>query len=75
MAISEANAEQAALWNGKAARGWVDGQEQLDRLYRPFEDLLVEAAAARSPSRLADIGCGTGGTTLAIAGQLAADAR
>jgi SAM-dependent methyltransferase len=66
-----ANAEQIALWNGSAARGWIDAQESLDRLFEPFQELLVEAVAARRARRVLDIGCGTGGTTLAVARLLA----
>jgi ubiquinone/menaquinone biosynthesis C-methylase UbiE len=64
------NADQIALWNGCAGRGWVEAQESLDRLFEPFEDLLVEAVAARNAQRVLDVGCGTGSTTLAIARQL-----
>ena len=40
--------EQAALWNGRAGRAWVEAQEVLDQMFKPFEDLLVEAVAAGS---------------------------
>ena len=66
-----ANAQQIAQWNGCAGRGWVEAQESLDRMFEPFEDLLVEAVAARGAQRVLDIGCGTGSTTLAVARQLA----
>jgi SAM-dependent methyltransferase len=58
--------EQAALWNGPAGRAWVDEQELLDRVLRPFEELLVDAAASARVGVL-DVGCGTGSTTLAFA--------
>jgi ubiquinone/menaquinone biosynthesis C-methylase UbiE len=67
--------EQAALWNGRAGRTWVDMQEVLDRLFKPFEDLLVEAVRAGSGHRVLDVGCGTGSTTLAVARRLDAQGR
>jgi SAM-dependent methyltransferase len=66
-----ANAQQIAQWNGCAGRGWVEAQESLDRMFEPFEDLLVEAVEARGAQRVLDIGCGTGSTTLAVARRLA----
>jgi hypothetical protein len=42
--------EQAARWNGPAGHAWVDLQEVLDGMFRPFEELLVEAVAACSTS-------------------------
>jgi SAM-dependent methyltransferase len=66
----QANADQIALWNGCAGRGWVEAQESLDRLFEPFEALLVDAVAKHKAQRVLDIGCGTGSTTLAVARQL-----
>jgi ubiquinone/menaquinone biosynthesis C-methylase UbiE len=71
-AIQQPNAQQSAMWNGCAGRGWVEAQESLDRLFAPFEELIVEAVATRGATRVLDIGCGTGSTTLAIARQVAA---
>jgi ubiquinone/menaquinone biosynthesis C-methylase UbiE len=69
-AARQTNEEQIAIWNGAAGRAWVDTQESLDRLFEPFANLLVAEAAARRPRRVLDIGCGTGGTTLAMAREL-----
>ncbi|MBV9950171.1 MAG: class I SAM-dependent methyltransferase [Myxococcales bacterium] len=49
-------------------------QELLDRVFKPVEDLLVEAVRPGS-GRVLDIGCGTGSTTLAIARRLGAGGR
>jgi ubiquinone/menaquinone biosynthesis C-methylase UbiE len=70
-AIHRANEEQSALWNGGAGRGWVEAQESLDRLFQPFEELIVAAVASSRARSVLDVGCGTGGTTLALARLLA----
>uniref|UniRef100_UPI0031DF3E18 class I SAM-dependent methyltransferase n=1 Tax=Sphingomonas sp. TaxID=28214 RepID=UPI0031DF3E18 len=63
--------DQVQLWNGPAGEAWVAMQAQLDRLFAPFEALLVSAVRWHRPARVLDIGCGTGATTLAIARELA----
>jgi SAM-dependent methyltransferase len=71
----ETDDEQTRLWNGLAGRAWVETQEVLDRMFKPLEDLLVEAVFAGSGSRVLDVGCGTGGTTFAVAQLLGAKGR
>ena len=71
----ERNSEQAQLWNGPSGRVWVESQALLDHTFKPLEDLLADAAAAVSPRRVLDVGCGTGATTLAIARRLGAGAH
>jgi SAM-dependent methyltransferase len=63
--------EQARAWNGASGRAWVENQQLLDEVLRPFEALLVEPLSA-SQTRILDVGCGTGATTLAAARRLAA---
>ncbi|KRC78993.1 class I SAM-dependent methyltransferase [Sphingomonas sp. Root241] len=67
--------DQAVLWNGSAGHAWVDEQDLLDRLFAPFERLLVEGASAQAAREVLDIGCGTGSTTVAIARALGETAR
>jgi SAM-dependent methyltransferase len=62
--------EQAALWNGPAGRAWVGAQELIDRVFAPFQELLPTPVA--SGSRVLDVGCGAGDTTLAVARHLGA---
>ncbi|MGW0613699.1 class I SAM-dependent methyltransferase [Streptomyces sp. NPDC002788] len=59
--------DQAARWNGPSGHAWVDLQEVLDGMFRPFEELLVEAVSAEQAGRVLDVGCGTGGITRAVA--------
>jgi SAM-dependent methyltransferase len=66
---------QTALWNGPAGCGWVEAQALTDRMYQPFEDLLVDAVAAVSSGAVLDVGCGTGPTTVAVARRLGDDSR
>ena len=67
--------EQTTAWNGHAGQAWVELQVSLDVLFQPFEDILVEAASARSPGRVLDVGCGAGATTIAMARRLGAAAH
>lgn len=76
MSESRKNAEeQATLWNGVAGQSWVAAQEVLDGMFRPLERLLVETALARPRASVLDVGCGTGGTTIAVARALGPASR
>ena len=61
---------QAARWKGPGGNAWVDLQTVLDEMFRPFEDLLVDAVPAGPAGQVLDVGCGTGGVTLAVARRL-----
>lgn len=66
---------QATLWNGIAGHAWVESQVALDQMFKPLEDVLVEAVCATSAQQVLDIGCGTGSTTLAVARWLGSQGR
>ena len=68
----EPNDEQRTLWNGAKGRVWVEAQAVLDRMFAPLQDALVQGIPVGSGSRVLDVGCGTGGTTLAVARRLGA---
>lgn len=65
--------EQRALWNGTAGHAWVEAQEVIDGMYRQLAELLAEAATPGD--RVLDVGCGAGGTTLAVAERVGPDGR
>ncbi|VVD78383.1 SAM-dependent methyltransferase [Pandoraea morbifera] len=71
---ASANHDQAELWNGRSGSVWVDERVALDRMFAPLASFLVEKAshvAKGLPSGcVLDVGCGTGGTTLALADML-----
>lgn len=67
--------KQTDHWNATAASAWVDAQDLLDQMMKGLEDLLVDGVVARSGRRVLDVGCGTGGTTLAVARRLGAEGQ
>src|SRR5689334_18869215 len=68
----EAESAQAGLWNGAGGRAWVEGQDLLDRMLQPFEEILLKEVPAGIVGRVLDVGCGTGSTTLAVTRLLGA---
>ncbi|MEU8897330.1 class I SAM-dependent methyltransferase [Nocardia sp. NPDC048505] len=72
MDATQRNEDQRSRWNGQSGNAWVRAQHIVDEVLQPFEDILVDTARALGPRRVLDVGCGTGGTTLAVAGALGA---
>ena len=70
--MSIANTEQAEHWNtGPGVAHWVANQARYHRMHAPFTTLILDAAALRSGGNVLDVGCGSGGTTLAAARRVA----
>ena len=42
---------QTTLWNGASGHAWVDAQQVLDQMFKPFEVRLAATVSARSPAR------------------------
>src|SRR6185437_15993623 len=67
----ERNADQIAYWNGPGGQRWSDRQAAQDLLLAPISDILSSRIAAKPGKRILDIGCGCGGLSIALAGQVA----
>lgn len=65
--IAAGNAEQAETWNGDDGRYWVQQRERQEARYLRLTPHLIVAAGIQADSRVLDIGCGSGGTSLEVA--------
>jgi SAM-dependent methyltransferase len=64
---SSSNAAQIEFWNGPTGQRWTRLQKQIEDNLRPFTDAVLQSLAPQPGERIADIGCGAGDTTLALA--------
>ncbi len=65
------NGDQEEFW-GKSEMGtrWLTFEDQLDHLFAPVLDLVLDRAALADGMRVIDIGCGTGASALRAAQQV-----
>lgn len=64
------NTEQTSIWNGDAGRAWVETQQLVEQMFQTIATMLVRDISAAS--RVLDVGCGTGSTSIAASRQLGA---
>ena len=69
------NTEQIADWNGVQGQRWTEYQQRIDQMMLPFAQAALQAAAAAPGEQVLDIGCGCGGSTLALARAVAPGGR
>ncbi len=67
--VDPTNAEQASDWDGANGEYWAKYSKEHERLLGVFDSTLLEAGAVESNDRCLDVGCGTGATTLVLAGR------
>lgn len=72
---TELAADQAAFWNGPGGAAWLASHERIERGIAGFGESALAAAAPRPGERVLDIGCGTGGTTAALAAAVGSSGR
>jgi ubiquinone/menaquinone biosynthesis C-methylase UbiE len=70
-AAHQANADQIAYWNGPNGQRWTDRQAAQDVLLAPVSQILIDRIAPKAGDRVADIGCGCGATSIALAERVA----
>jgi len=63
----QANADQAAYWNGPGGQRWADCHGTQEIMLEPIAQILLRRALPQEGEHVLDIGCGAGATTVAAA--------
>lgn len=68
---TERHARQIEAWNGPTGAQWAASEARTERGLAPVLAALMDWAAPAPGMRVLDVGCGAGGTTLALAQAVA----
>lgn len=69
------HARQVEAWNGAMGTQWAANEARTERSLAPVLEALLAWAAPAPGMRVVDVGCGAGGTTLALANAIAPDGQ
>lgn len=75
MPTESPNAPQAEFWNGPLTRAWARQHERIDARFAPILERLLARAAPQPGESVLDIGCGSGTSTIALAGRVGPGGR
>lgn len=67
--LDEATSAQRAIWNDLVGDAWVRHADLHDRQAEPFGAAAMHAVGRVAGATVLDVGCGTGATSIALAGQ------
>ena len=70
--MSGPNSEQAEYWEERAP-SWLDAEQHITKVSRQFGEIAIDRLDLGAGQRVLDIGCGSGGTTLALAERVGPD--
>jgi ubiquinone/menaquinone biosynthesis C-methylase UbiE len=63
---AQLHADQVEYWNGPGGARWVSNLKRTEGMISEVAEIAIARAAVRPGETVIDIGCGSGGTTLAL---------